>query len=135
MPGKLRTFKFSVAGTPPKFTYAPAADWTYGGEDAVRFVTDAGPFTLDVTRKDAQDLPGGTRPFQALVSKAADGKHVAQTFISDGLSATQRDQLRVAHQTPSDTFGFIARYRYKIEVTLPGGTKAYDDQKNGEYHC
>src|SRR5262245_32215549 len=134
MAGKNRVFKFDVTRTPPtnagsataasgpngspqfQFSYAPTDDWTYGATDTLHFETDAGPFTLDLIRKDAIDDPTSMRPFPPLASQPQGSKHVATTKINSGLTAPQRDALIAAHQTAANPIGFIARYRYKIAV-------------------
>ena len=133
----VHTFRFSVNDKekPAIFTYDPNRDWTYNAHDTLRFVTDAGPFTLDLIRKDSAPVPGMKRPFPVLTSTPVGKEHVAETTIDDGLNPQQRDDARNRNATPDNPFGFIARYRYKIEVTLPYTEPAVDDQKNGEYRC
>jgi hypothetical protein len=131
------TFKFSVSGNPARFTYVPDTDWTYTHVDTVRFETPSGPFSLDLIRKDVPKSVANP-PFPGLQSEAgkdADGNTVfyAETKITDGLTPQQRKDAIDAHAIAGE--GFIARYRYKITVSMPGNTIAVDDQKNGEYRC
>lgn len=130
-----RVFSFKVAGDPPQFTYDPVDAWIYLGEDTLFFETEAGPFTLGLIRTDAVEEPGAVQPFAPLTSEPKGDKHVAETTITDGRSREQRDSLWQENRTAANPEGFVGRYRYKLEVKLPDGCIASDDQKNGEYRC
>jgi hypothetical protein len=138
MDNPTKTFTFSVAGNPAVFTFKPAEMWRYTAVDVIRFQSKAGPFTVDLNRSDAVAKPNEKKPFGQLQSTKnpdAQGFFFAQTKITDGLTKAQRDAARAQNQTAADPFGFIARYKYAIAVTLPDGTKAQDGQHNGEYGC
>ena len=138
MDNPTKTFTFSVTGHPAVFTFKPTEMWRYTAVDIIRFQSKAGPFTLDLNRSDAVPQPNEKKPFGQLKSTLnpdAQGFFVAQTKITDGLTKAQRDQARAQNQTAADPFGFIARYKYAISVTLPDGSKAQDGQHNGEYGC
>lgn len=134
-----RVFKFEVSNDKlAKFTYEPAETWVYFGDDNIRFQTTSGPFTLDLIRTDATELPGAVRPFPFLTSnksKDDSGYYVAETKITDGRTPQQRDELRRQHTGPANPVGFIGRYFYKIVVTRADDTTVSDQEKNGEYRC
>jgi len=135
------TFRFSVSGNPGKFTYYPDEDWTYTHQDTVRFETPSGQFELDLIQEDVPPSVSHA-PFPRLPLRSQSGKDdkgnpvfYAETGVEDGLTQQQRQDAMEGHATAADPEGFIARYRYKISVEMPGKPPAFDDQKNGEYRC
>jgi hypothetical protein len=137
-----KIYTFSVAGNPPVFTYAAPEMWPYSGTDTVRFQTKSGKFTLDMNRADALPKPNEKKPFGPLKSSDkpdANGFFFVETKITDGLTKKQRDDARAQNQTGADSFGFIAKYKYQIAVTLIKDGKETghlsDAQHNGEYKC
>lgn len=132
VPTKIFTF---TAG-PNGFAYTPPGDWAYNHADRIRFQSTSGPFRLSFRPKQAPSVT--FNPLGGPLSSVENppGTHAVETTVQDGLNPAQRQSIIDSNKSPAHPQGFIARYRYAIEMLDgDGDVIASDDTHNGTYDC
>ena len=129
-----RIFEFSLSKE-GKFTYTPPGTWDYKHGDSIRFQTNAGPFQISFVP--VGDLAAPEDPLGGPLTStvAANGLHIADTVARDKLTDSERALIVQAHIDAGHSKGFVALYRYALEVTDAKGQKHADNQKNGSFSC
>ena len=137
---KNHVFKFEVDEY-GKFTFERpdnpdgSDDWKYATFDHVTIQTTSGSFRLRL-------IPIGTTALyrdplgSPLAAKTEEnGVWKVGGAVNDGLTEGERRAIRIGNAPPGKALGFIAKYRYDIEVTRTDGKVFRSQEHNGEHGC